>query len=179
PPNPPREDPMKIRHLVHSCLLVELAGRRLLVDPGGFSAEAVRGLDAELLAGLDAVLITHQHPDHVDRALLQEVLERAEGAEVIAEPETAALLAEPADDADAVPAGRLRALPAGDVHELPAVAGEPALRLEAVGGHHASIHPDIPRGGNSGLVRSAGVGAGLGSTAASPAPVTALRRGEG
>src|SRR5699024_8234699 len=38
PQKPPRQGPMKIRHLVHSCLLVELAGRRLLVDPGGFSA---------------------------------------------------------------------------------------------------------------------------------------------
>lgn len=166
---------MKIRHLVHSCLLVELAGRRLLVDPGGFSAEAVRGLDAELLAGLDAVLITHQHPDHVDRALLQEVLERAEGAEVIAEPETAALLAEPADDVDAVPAGRLRALAAGDVHELPAAPGEPAVRLEAVGGHHAIIHPDIPRVGNTGLVLSAGDGPRLGITGDSLEPVPEFR----
>src|SRR5699024_732211 len=125
---------MKIRHLVHSCLLVELAGRRLLVDPGGFSAEAARGLDAELLAGLDAVLITHQPPARVGRALLQVALGRAQGAEVIAEPETAELLAEPADDADASPARLLRALPAGDVRGLPAAPGEPAVRLEAVGG---------------------------------------------
>ena len=45
---------MKIRHLVHSCLLVEVAGRRLLVDPGSFSTRAVRELGAEPLVGLDA-----------------------------------------------------------------------------------------------------------------------------
>ncbi|ASK65133.1 Zn-dependent hydrolase [Brachybacterium avium] len=166
---------MKIHHLVHSCLLVEIAGRRLLVDPGGFSTEAVRGLDAELLSGLDAVLITHQHPDHLDRALLQEVLDRAGGAEVIAEPETAALLAEPAGDAAAIPAQRLLALAAGDTHELPAVPGEQAVRLEAVGGQHAVIHPDIPRVGNSGLVLSAGDGPRLGITGDSLEPVPQFR----
>src|SRR5699024_12430649 len=126
-----------------SCLLVELAGRRLLVDPGGFSAEAVRGLDAELLAGLDAVLITHQHPDHVDRALLQEVLERAQGAEAIAEPETAELLAEPAADADAVPAQRLRALPAGDVHMPTPSPGEPIVRLVSLVVRRPIIHTSL------------------------------------
>ncbi|WP_394215347.1 MBL fold metallo-hydrolase [Brachybacterium vulturis] len=166
---------MKIRHLVHSCLLVEIAGRRLLVDPGGFSAEAVRGLDAELLSGLDAVLITHEHPDHLDRALLQEVLDRAGDAEVLAEPETAALLAEPAGDAAAVPAQRLLALAAGDVHELPAAPGEQAVRIEAVGGSHAVIHPDLPRVGNSGLVLSAGDGPRLGITGDSLEPVPQFR----
>ena len=88
---------MKIRHLVHSCLLVETAGRRLLVDPGGFSADAVRGLGAEELAGLDAVVITHQHPDHDDPALLAEVLRAAPDAEVIAEPRVFERVAKIAD----------------------------------------------------------------------------------
>lgn len=162
---------MKIRHLVHSCLLVEFAGRRLLVDPGGFSADAVRGLGPEVLAGLDAVLITHQHPDHLDRALLEEVLGRAEGAEVIAEPETAALLTEPTGDTAAVPAHRLLALAAGDTRELPAAPGQQPVRIEAVGGRHAIIHPDIPRVGNSGLVLSAGDGPRLGITGDSLEPV--------
>ena len=55
---------MKIRHLVHSCLLVEMAGRRVLVDPGTFNGESVRALGADVLAGIDTVAITHQHPDH-------------------------------------------------------------------------------------------------------------------
>ena len=61
---------MKIRHLVHSCLLVEVAGRRLLVDPGSFSTRAVRELGAEPLVGLAAVLIPPQHADHVDPGLI-------------------------------------------------------------------------------------------------------------
>ncbi|MGP9539740.1 MBL fold metallo-hydrolase [Brachybacterium sp. AOP43-C2-M15] len=163
---------MKIRHLVHSCLLVEVAGRRLLIDPGGFSGEAVRGLGEEVLAGIDAVLVTHQHPDHLDRALLDEVLALSPEAEVIAEPETAEVLAEPGGEgAAALTSEQLLSLAAGATHELPAVEGEAPLRIEAVGGHHAIIHPDIPRVGNSGIVLSAGDEPRLGVTGDSLEPV--------
>lgn len=172
---------MKIRHLVHSCLLVETAGRRLLVDPGGFSADAVRGLGAEELASLDAVVITHQHPDHVDPSLLAEVLDAAPDAEVIAEPETARMLTATGDDggtggdgADGAPVvQRERVIPlaAGEAHRFTPVGDHPALRLEAVGGRHAIIHPDIPRIGNCGIVLSAGDGPRLGITGDSLEPV--------
>ena len=162
---------MKIRHLVHSCLLVETAGRRLLIDPGGFSGEAVRGLDAATLAGIDAVLVTHQHPDHLDRALLDDVLARAEGAAVIAEPETAAQLTEAGDGTAALPSERVLPLPAGQRHELPARDGRPPVVIQAVGGRHAIIHPDIPQVGNSGLVISSGEGPRLGVTGDSLEPV--------
>lgn len=155
---------MKIRHLVHSCLLVEVAGLRLLIDPGTYSGDAVRGLGQEVLAGIDAVLVTHQHPDHLDRALLQEVLRLATGAQVLAEPETAAQLAEDAAGAAAIDPGRLRMLAAGQTQELTAGGGEPVLRIRAVGGRHAVIHPDLPRVGNSGLVLQAGEGPRLGVT---------------
>lgn len=155
---------MKIRHLVHSCLLVEVAGHRLLIDPGTYSGDAVRGLGREVLAGIDAVLVTHQHPDHLDRALLDEVLRLATGAQVLAEPETAAQLAEDATGGAAIDPGRLQALAAGQTQELPASGGEQVLRIRAVGGRHAVIHPDLPRVGNSGLVLQAGEGPRLGVT---------------
>lgn len=155
---------MKIRHLVHSCLLVEVSGHRLLIDPGGYSGDAVRGLDPEVLAGIDAVLVTHQHPDHVDRALLDEVLRLAPGAAVLAEPETAAQLVEDTAGAAGIDPGRLRALAAGGTQELPAKDGGAPLLVRAVGGRHAVIHPDLPRVGNSGLVLQAGDGPRLGVT---------------
>lgn len=165
---------MKIRHLVHSCLLVESAGRRLLIDPGGFSGEAVRALGSDVLAGIDAVAITHQHPDHVDRGLLGEVLATSPQAVVIAEPGTAELLGEPGEageDAPALGPERLLPLPAGKVHEFAPVEDYDALRIQAVGGQHAIIHPDIPRVGNTGLVLSAGDGPRLGVTGDSLEPV--------
>lgn len=162
---------MKIRHLVHSCLLVEMAGRRVLVDPGTFSGEAVRSLGADVLAGIDAVAITHQHPDHLDRGLLDHVLGASSRAVVIAEPETGAQLAQSSDGGAAVATERLLPLSAGDAQEFPALEGHEALRIAAAGGQHAIIHPDIPRVGNTGLVLSAGNGPRFGITGDSLEPL--------
>ena len=171
---------MKIRHLVHSCLLVEVAGRRLLVDPGSFSGQAVRELGAEELAGLDAVVITHQHPDHLDPELLAEVLRAAPDAEVIAEPESAQMLTATGSDTGGAGADgdgpllereRVMPLAAGESHRFAPVDEHPPLQVRAVGGRHAIIHPDIPRVGNCGIVLTAGEGPRLGITGDSLEPV--------
>lgn len=119
---------MRITHLGHSCLLVEIDGARLLIDPGTFSTGFAE------LAGLDAVVITHQHADHVDVERLPLVLEANDGAVLVAEPETAAELSS---------AG----IAAGPLHpgDSLLVAG---VTLRAAGGRHAVIHPDVPRVGN-------------------------------
>ena len=121
---------MKITHLGHSCLLIETGGARLLVDPGTFSS------GFEELTGLDAVLITHAHPDHVDVERLPELLEANDGAALVTEPELAAQLG--AMGARALHPGQGMALGGATV--------------EAVGGEHAEIHPDVPRIGNVGLL---------------------------
>ena len=60
---------MRITRYGHSCLLVEDGDARLLLDPGVFST------GFEDLRGLTAVLVTHQHPDHLDVARLTALLE--------------------------------------------------------------------------------------------------------
>ena len=50
---------MQLTHLGHACLLVETETARLLIDPGMDSSFAD-------VRDLDAVLVTHQHPDHID-----------------------------------------------------------------------------------------------------------------
>ena len=113
-----------------------------------------------------------------------EVLAASPDAVVIAEPETADMLAGSSpddagggDSADGdtsdplVDRARMLPLAAGDSHEFPAVEGHDALRISAVGGRHAIIHPDIPRVGNCGLVISAGDGPRLGVTGDSLEPV--------
>lgn len=148
---------MKIRHLRPSCLLVETGGVRVLVDPGSFSPEAAE------VREVDVVLVTHQHPDHVDPDLLARILQANPQAQVLAEPETAS---EIAHVVEAAPGDRTVApLPAGHAHE----AG--ALRVTAVGGRHAIIHPDIPRVGNVGMVLEVDGEPRLGVTGDSLEPV--------
>ncbi len=121
---------MKITHLGHSCLLVEVAGARLLIDPGTLSS------GFEELTDLDAVLITHAHPDHVDAEKLPQLLEANDGAALITEPELSAQLGD---------------LGARALHPGEKVAVGGAV-VEAVGGELAAIHPDIARIGNVGLL---------------------------
>jgi L-ascorbate metabolism protein UlaG (beta-lactamase superfamily) len=51
---------MRIAHLGHSCLLVDIGGQRILIDPGGFSPGIVD------VTGISLILVTHQHADHID-----------------------------------------------------------------------------------------------------------------
>ena len=50
---------MRLTRWSHSCVVLEAEGRKLVIDPGGWSEP--RALD-----GVDAVLVTHEHGDHVD-----------------------------------------------------------------------------------------------------------------
>lgn len=130
--------PVRITHLGHACLLLETGDVRVLVDPGGFSS------GFEELTDLSAVLLTHAHPDHVDVEKLPQLLEANDGAVLAAEPELAA---------------QLHHLGAAPLHpgEHLDLGGGGTVRVEAVGGEHALIHPEVPLLGNVGLlVRAAG-----------------------
>lgn len=118
----------------HSCLLAKLGGTRVLFDPGTLS----HGFEG--LTGLDAILVTHQHPDHVDVARLPDLVAANPGAVLIADPQTAAQLA--ADGG----AGDWTAAEVGERYRV----GD--LTVTAVGGRHAVIHPDLPLVDNVGYL---------------------------
>jgi L-ascorbate metabolism protein UlaG (beta-lactamase superfamily) len=59
---------MKITKIGHCCLLVEVAGKRILTDPGKFTTSQ------NDLRDLDIILITHEHGDHLHTDSLVEIL---------------------------------------------------------------------------------------------------------
>ncbi|NKY53158.1 MBL fold metallo-hydrolase [Nocardia vermiculata] len=112
---------MRIAHFGHSCVLVELNGVKVLFDPGTF-AHGFEGI-----TGLDAIAITHQHPDHIDPARIEALVEANPGARLLSDPQTAQQRGE---GWEAVHAGNI--VNVGD------------LQITGGGGRHAVIHPDIP-----------------------------------
>ena len=56
---------MQLIKYTHACVRLEEGDRSLVIDPGMFS-ETATALD-----GADALLITHEHPDHVDEAAIR------------------------------------------------------------------------------------------------------------
>ncbi|MCX0269792.1 MBL fold metallo-hydrolase [Nocardia zapadnayensis] len=112
---------MHVAHFGHSCVLVELNGKKILFDPGVFS----HGFEG--LTGLDAIAVTHQHADHIDPNRIDPLIEANPGARLLSDPQTAELRG-----------GAWEALHGGNVVELD------GLRITGGGGRHAVIHPELP-----------------------------------
>ncbi|MDT4938873.1 MAG: hypothetical protein QOG80_2544 [Pseudonocardiales bacterium] len=114
----------QLTKFTHSCVRFDEGDRSLVIDPGVFS-EVEDALD-----GVDAVLITHEHPDHLD-------VERVRTA---ARANSRLRIWAPAGVADLLPDLReqIVAVTPGETFD----AGGFAVRT--FGGQHALIHPTIP-----------------------------------
>ncbi|MFJ9889444.1 MBL fold metallo-hydrolase [Streptomyces sp. NPDC091287] len=119
---------MKLTHFGHACVLAEFdSGERavrVLLDPGTYSA------DFEDLTDLDAILLTHEHPDHLDPDRITQLAKTNPAARIIADPGAGDRLRE-----------------AGLTPEV-ARPGEnltiATVTVEVLGGEHAVIHPNLP-----------------------------------
>lgn len=68
---------MIITKIGHCCLLIETKGRRILTDPGVFTAEE------HVLNDIDIIVITHEHGDHVHVESLQLLLAQNPHVQVV------------------------------------------------------------------------------------------------
>jgi L-ascorbate metabolism protein UlaG (beta-lactamase superfamily) len=84
---------MRISKYIHSCLLVEDAGTRLLFDPGKFSF-LDGAVKPDSFQDLDAILLTHQHPDHMDDVSLKTIAANNPKAVILANAQIQKRLAE-------------------------------------------------------------------------------------
>ena len=72
---------MKISKYLHSCLIFEEEGYKLLIDPGKFTfAEGL--VRPEQFADVNSIIITHIHPDHLDIENLR-IIAQLSGASVL------------------------------------------------------------------------------------------------
>ncbi len=121
---------MRITHLGHACVLIEMAGTRVLLDPGTFAD------DLSEVRDLAAVVVTHQHPDHLDPDRVPALVEANRDAVVLCDPMSVAVL------------GRL-GVQAREHAGEPTAVGD--VTITPFGDQHALIHDEIPRITNVGV----------------------------
>ena len=115
----------------HACVVLKDGDRRLVVDPGAYTAD-------DALEGASAVLVTHEHPDHFVPDKLRAAMDADPALEVWTNRSVAAQLEGLGSRVHVVGHGDAVEVAGFDVH----VHGE----------LHAEIHPDIPRIANVGFL---------------------------
>lgn len=81
---------MRVTKYIHSCILLEEGGEKLLFDPGKFSFIEGR-VKPEQFRDVNWIVFTHGHPDHLEPNVVKQIVELS-GAIVISNSEVAAML---------------------------------------------------------------------------------------
>ena len=120
---------MRITKFGHACVRIESGSTTVVVDPGGWT-------EREAVDGATVVLVTHEHPDHLDPDNL-----RAAGAPIYTIGAVARQIKEQAPDVSE----RVTVVAPGDRLDL-------GLPVTVVGEKHAVIHPELQHFDNSGYL---------------------------
>ncbi len=123
---------MQLTKYTHSCVLVQDGPSSIVIDPGVF------GSAPEALARAQAVLITHEHPDHLDEPALRAAYAASHDLQIYAPAPVAQQLADLGSGVHPVEPGQTLT-----------VAGQ---TVETFGGQHALIHLSIPQIPNIGYL---------------------------
>jgi L-ascorbate metabolism protein UlaG (beta-lactamase superfamily) len=124
---------MELTKHAHACVTFDKAGGHLLVDPGTFSPNA-----AALVADTNTILITHEHFDHLDEAVITAALDARPELRVYG---PSAVVGRWRDRI-----GQVSSVGDGDRFEAE------GFEITVFGDIHATIHPDIPPVENVGFL---------------------------
>jgi len=122
---------MRLTKLGHACVRLEKDGATLVIDPGSWSGP-------DVLAGADAVLVTHEHPDHLDADAVRTALESIRDLQLWSNAPVASQFADFGDRAHTVAHGDVFTTAGFDVR--------------VYGRDHAQILPTIPLVPNTGFL---------------------------
>lgn len=121
---------MKLTKFEHACLVLEKEGATLVVDPGAYSHDFI------VPKRVDAIIITHDHPDHLDPELVKKILKAHPKATIIGHESITSKFAD--SPTQAVTIGQ--SYPVGP------------FQLQFFGGTHASISESMPVPPNLGVL---------------------------
>ena len=124
---------MELTKYNHATVVLEQDGTTLVIDPGVFTPES-----ADLVRTATAVLVTHEHPDHLDADAVRAGLD--------ANPDLVVRAPQAVVDQLGEHDGRVVAVSAGDTFSV----GPVPVRV--FGEEHAVIHRDLPTIANVGYL---------------------------
>jgi L-ascorbate metabolism protein UlaG (beta-lactamase superfamily) len=127
---------MQMTKLGHACVRLEKDGAHLVIDPGVWSGPG-------MLDGASAVLISHEHPDHLDAPAVLTALAADPDLQVWTNAAVAAHLPGAAS--------RVHVVQHGDTF------GAAGFSVGVYGHEHAVIHPSVPVIPNTGFAVDGGI----------------------
>lgn len=121
---------MNITKYEHACIVVEEQGKKLIIDPGGFTTSL------QDLHDVVAVVITHVHSDHFAPDLLRAIVKQNPRVRIFSTAEVAQVM----------PSVPVTAVTGGTAETVA------PFSLAFYGELHAEVHPSHPRNQNVGIM---------------------------